>query len=122
MHGMLRRGATILVAVCSAWFVPARDAYATTGLAVGEAHPVYTFRLRAPDGKVLREFRAEQTRGGEHFTWQRDFIHAGSRVIASDGNQDGTGQGTLLFHTDQDGTPRVVTTTAGAVVARHTYH
>jgi RHS repeat-associated protein len=69
---------------------------------------VETVTLRGLGNEALREY---QVRGGDatnHWTWLKDNIYAGSRLIASE-----TPQGTRHYHLDHLGTPKLITDAAG---------
>ncbi|TXH70984.1 MAG: hypothetical protein E6Q88_07890 [Lysobacteraceae bacterium] len=84
---------------------------------------VYTWRLRGGAGEVLREFKTEySTTNAETWVWQRDFFHAGGRVLGSEGDPSlGAPFGKLRFHLDHTGTPRAVTDGNGALIGSHAY-
>lgn len=93
----------------------------TTGLGTSDSTPVYTWRIRDAGGAVLREYKSEfPAAGAETLTWQRDYVHAEGRLLASDGNGSSIHLGTLAYHTDHLGTPRIISD-AGGVVSEHHY-
>lgn len=95
---------------------------ATTGLGTSDSTPVYTWRVRDSGGNVLREYKSEfHLSGVETLQWQRDYVHGGGRLLASDGNGSSIHLGLLAYHTDHLGTPRVISDSAGGVVSEHHY-
>ncbi|MCD4748600.1 MAG: DUF4157 domain-containing protein, partial [Thermoanaerobaculales bacterium] len=76
----------------------------------------FTFTLRDLDGRVVREFRLS----GETYTWVKDWVHAGGKVVAT---VDGVAENkqTQYQHLDHLGTPRVITDGAGALVSYNAY-
>jgi RHS repeat-associated protein len=65
---------------------------------------VETVTLRGLSNEVLREY---QVRGGDaqgHWTWMKDDVYAGGRLLASE-----TPQGVRHYHLDHLGTPKVIT-------------
>jgi RHS repeat-associated protein len=77
---------------------------------------VETVTLRGLGNEVLREY---QVRGGDaqgHWTWMKDDVYAGGRLLASE-----TPQGMCHYHLDHLGTPKVITDAAGNVLAGAPY-
>jgi RHS repeat-associated protein len=74
----------------------------------------WTWRLRGLDNKVLREYRNQ----GGTWSWQKDWIHRGSSLLATDEPSIGTRH----FALDHLGTPRLITSSMGAQVSLHNYY
>jgi RHS repeat-associated protein len=77
---------------------------------------VETVTLRGLGNEVLREY---QVRGGDatnHWTWMKDEVYAGGRLLASE-----TPQGVRHYHLDHLGTPKVITDTSGNPLAGAPY-
>jgi RHS repeat-associated protein len=71
-----------------------------------------TITLRDLDNRVIRELVHENAT----FTWSRDWIHAGSRLLASIGDD-----GTRHYHLDHLGTPRLITDQSGNELSYEAY-
>ena len=68
--------------------------------------------LRGPDSKVLREYTTNGV-----WSVAADYIYRGSKLLAAE-----TPQGTLQFHLDHLGTPRLVSNSLGQQSAYHVYY
>jgi RHS repeat-associated protein len=75
--------------------------------------------IRGLDHKVLREFDDANPSGGHMWSWKEDWIYANGQLIAAENDQP---DHTLHFFSDHLGTPRLITGSGGAVIARHTYY
>jgi RHS repeat-associated protein len=75
--------------------------------------------IRGLDHKVLREFDDANPSGGHLWSWKEDWIYANGQLIAAENDQP---DHTLHFFSDHLGTPRLITGSGGAVIARHTYY
>jgi RHS repeat-associated protein len=74
----------------------------------------WAWRLRGLDNKVLREYRNQ----GGIWSWQKDWIHRGGALLATDQPSIGIRH----FALDHLGTPRLITSSTGATVATHNYY
>ena len=83
----------------------------------GGTETTSTWTLRNLGQQVARTY-AKTMVGGERWSWQEDYIYAGDKLVAA---EVATPAGTLHFHNDHLGTPRLITGNGGATVARHTY-
>lgn len=75
--------------------------------------------LRGLDNKVLRELDDTIVSGAHTWNWKEDYVYGGGLLIASETNAP---DHTLHFFPDHLGSPRVITGSGGAVVAKHTYY
>ena len=76
------------------------------------------FTLRGLDNKVLSSFELVGLDELGGWSRERDYIYAGSRLLASD---DESGSGAVHYHLDHLGTPRLLTGVAGARISAHDY-
>jgi RHS repeat-associated protein len=81
----------------------------------------WTWTVRDLSGKVLREFTSMET-GGPNFAmtnwqWTKDYVWRDGLLLATT-----TPAGTLHYHLDHLGTPRLVTDNNGVKVAEHAYY
>ena len=77
-----------------------------------------TWSIRGLDGQVLRQFEhRDDGEGIESWTWTKDYIHRGERLLASVSPTDGVRH----FHLDHLGTTRMITGANGFEASRHTY-
>lgn len=74
--------------------------------------------IRDPGGKVLRRLTRTNGLPGS-WRWDEDYIYRDGQMLAA---EVATPAGTLHYHLDHLGTPRVITGNGGAVVGQHTYH
>src|SRR5213076_2594146 len=80
----------------------------------------YHWTLRGLDNKVLRELDDVPGGGNAHnWSWKEDYIYGSGQLVAAETN---TSDHTLHFFPDHLGTPRVITGSGGAVLAKHTYY
>jgi len=94
------------------------DAAGERVLTVNVADGMRSFALRGADKKVAREFTRDASGA---WRWERDYVHAGPKLIAAfvaDGNGAGPHR---HYHTDHLDTTRLVTDAAGYEVARYSY-
>jgi RHS repeat-associated protein len=80
---------------------------------------VETFTLRGLGGQVKREYRAAGGTGAGNWRVNRDHIHRGSELLASELPQQAA---TYHYSLDHLGTPRLVTDQAANKIAQHTYY
>jgi RHS repeat-associated protein len=73
--------------------------------------------LRDGKGNALRVYRRSDVSGGQ-WSWKEDYIYGASLLAA----EVGTSEGTLHFHGDHLGTPRLITGNGGAKVSLHDYY
>jgi RHS repeat-associated protein len=83
----------------------------------------WTWTVRDQSQKVLREFSSLES-GGSNFAmdstrwvWLKDYVWRDGLLLATT-----TSTGTLHYHLDHLGTPRLVTDSAGVKVAEHAYY
>ncbi len=82
----------------------------------------WTWMLRDQSGKVLREFTSLETGSGpnlmmSNWQWAKDYVWRDGQLMATV-----SPSGTLHYHLDHLGTPRLVTDANGAKVAEHAYY
>jgi RHS repeat-associated protein len=80
----------------------------------------WTWTVRDLSGKVLREFTSLETGPNlamTHWQWAKDYIWRDGLLLATT-----TATGTLHYHLDHLGTPRLVTDANGVKVAEHAYY
>jgi RHS repeat-associated protein len=80
----------------------------------------WIWTVRDPSGKVLREFTSLETGPNLAMTnwqWAKDYIWRDGLLLATT-----TPTGTLHYHLDHLGTPRLVTGANGVEVAEHAYY
>ncbi|GAB4181414.1 MAG: hypothetical protein Tsb002_01420 [Wenzhouxiangellaceae bacterium] len=103
-------------------WLSASPATATTGLATSDNHPVYTWRIRGQQGEVLRQYRSTfDAAGSEQIEWQQDYVYGANRLILSTGNGSDWQHGRIAYHTDHQGTPRLLTGENGEFLGEHIY-
>lgn len=71
-----------------------------------------TITLRGPNNEELREYTVTSGNAIGHWAWSKDFIYAGTHLLASE-----TPQGTRHYHLDHLGTPKLITDRLGNVLA-----
>ncbi len=76
------------------------------------------FTLRGLDNKVLSSFELVGLDELSGWSRKRDYIYAGSRLLASD---DESGSGEVHYHLDHLGTPRLLTDSTGARISAHDF-
>ena len=76
------------------------------------------FTLRGLDNKVLSSFELVGLDELSGWSRERDYIYAGSRLLASD---DESGSGEVHYHLDHLGTPRLLTDSTGARISAHDF-
>ena len=76
------------------------------------------FTLRGLGNQVLSQFELVGLDQSGNWSRERDYVYAGSRLLASD---DESGSGEAHYHLDHLGTPRLLTDAAGARVSGHDY-
>lgn len=86
----------------------------------------WTWTLRGADKKVLREYMTMEVNGlpTANLQWAKDYVWRDGLLLASTAPVT-PGSSTVRiqhFHLDHLGTPRVVTSLAGAVVGLHAYY
>jgi RHS repeat-associated protein len=77
----------------------------------------WTWSLRDPGGKVLRQYRSSSTNPSASWVWIEDFVYRdglllGSERVAEEG-------GRRHYHLDHLGTPRLVTGANGSAISEH---
>ena len=77
-----------------------------------------TWSIRGLGKEVLRDFALVT---GSGWSWQEDYIHRGGPLLATIAGNSDPAVGTRHFHLDHLGTPRLLTTPAGAVASSHSY-
>ena len=77
-----------------------------------------TFTLRGLGSQVLSQFELVGPDQSGNWERDRDYIYAGSRLLASD---DESGSGEVHYHLDHLGTPRLLTDATGARISAHDY-
>jgi RHS repeat-associated protein len=86
----------------------------------------WTWTLRGADNKVLREYSSAEVNGQPtaNLQWLKDYVWRDGLLLASASPITPGSSSTAVqhYHLDHLGTPRVVTTSAGAVLGIHTYY
>lgn len=77
------------------------------------------YSMRGPDAKVQREI-VDQVSNGHHWSWQKDYVYAGSRLITSI-IPEAAGEARRHFHPDHLGTPLLITDDRGFRLSLHKY-
>jgi RHS repeat-associated protein len=82
----------------------------------------WTWMIRDQSGKVLREFTSLESGSGSSLTmtnwqWAKDYVWRDGLLLATV-----SPSGTLHYHLDHLGTPRLVTDANGVKVAEHAYY
>ncbi len=82
----------------------------------------WTWLIRDQSGKVLREFTSLESGSGPtlamtNWQWAKDYIWRDGLLLATV-----SPSGTLHYHLDHLGTPRLVTDSNGVTVAEHAYY
>ena len=82
----------------------------------------WTWTLRDQSGKVLREFTSLESGSGPNLAmtnwqWAKDYVWRDGLLLATV-----TPSGTLHYHLDHLGTPRLITDSNGVKVAEHAYY
>ncbi|MBV9068120.1 MAG: hypothetical protein JO093_12215 [Acidobacteria bacterium] len=82
----------------------------------------WTWTLRDQSGKVLREFTSLESGSGPNLAmtnwqWAKDYVWHDGLLLATV-----TPSGTLHYHLDHLGTPRLITDANGVKVAEHAYY
>lgn len=107
--------------VAFAALIVAAPAPAKTGLAESETSPVYTWRLRGPDERVVREFVSQFAGTSETFLWRQDYFYGGSSLLSSIGNGSDWQRGHLFYFPDHLGSTRAIADVTGAIVAQPSF-
>jgi RHS repeat-associated protein len=86
----------------------------------------WTWTVRGPDNKVLREFTSTEPNSLPGFpdadgTWIKDYIWRDGLLLASVATST-SGNVTWHYHLDHLGTPRLITNASGVKVAEHAYY
>ncbi|MDP9194007.1 MAG: RHS repeat-associated core domain-containing protein [Acidobacteriota bacterium] len=79
----------------------------------------WAWSLRAPDGKVLRQYKSSSTNASAAWLWVEDFVYRdgmllGSQRVAEEG-------GRRHYHLDHLGSARLVTSATGSIVSEHDF-
>jgi len=78
------------------------------------------YSLRGLDAKVQREIVDAVSGGAHHWSWQKDYVYAGSRLISSI-TPNTAGEVRRHFHPDHLGTPLLITDDRGFRLSLHKY-
>jgi RHS repeat-associated protein len=85
----------------------------------------WTWMVRDHGNKVLREFTTLETSASPVVlsipTWSKDYVWRDGQLLASV-SPSASGPATYHYHLDHLGTPRMITTNGGALVAKHAYY
>jgi RHS repeat-associated protein len=79
-----------------------------------------TFTLRGLGNEVLTRFQMSGIDENGAWSRERDYIWAGSRLLASD-DESGAGAGVIHYHLDHLGSTRLLTDASGAKISSHEY-
>ena len=79
----------------------------------------WTWSLRDPGGRVLRQYRSSSTDPAAPWIWGEDFVYRGSLLLGS--QRPPSDGGARHYHLDHLGSPRIVTSASGAVVSGHDF-
>jgi RHS repeat-associated protein len=86
----------------------------------------WTWSVRDPGAKVLREFTSTETSNPFRLTghtWTKDYVWRDGQLLASISIPAGFSTSTTYhYHLDHLGTPRMITTDNGIVVSSHPYY
>ena len=82
----------------------------------------WTWMIRDQSGKVLREFTSLESGSGQNLAmsdwhWAKDYVWRDGLLLATV-----SPSGTLHYHLDHLGTPRLITDSNGVKVAEHAYY
>jgi RHS repeat-associated protein len=77
----------------------------------------WTWSLRGSDHEVLRQFRSVNSAPSSAWTWVEDYVYRGGLLLASERVPEEGGR--RQFHLDHLGTPRMITSPSGALIALH---
>lgn len=89
---------------------------------VSAAVIVERITLRGRNNEVLREYEVTNGDAPNHWRWIKDYIYAGSKLLASEAAVPGGASVEIRqYHLDHLGTPRVISNTAGASVGNSPY-
>lgn len=77
----------------------------------------WTWSLRGSDHEVLRQFKSVNSAPSSAWTWVEDYVYRGSQLLASERVPEEGGR--RQFHLDHLGTPRMITSPSGVLIALH---
>lgn len=77
----------------------------------------WTWSLRGFDHEVLRQFKSVNSAPTSPWTWVEDYVYHGSLLLASERVPEEGGR--RQFHLDHLGTPRMITSPSGVLIAYH---
>ena len=80
------------------------------------AQVISTITLRGLNNELLREYRLSGANVNGNWSWQKDYIYGGTRLIASESQS-----GARHYHLDHLGTPRVITDQNGNMLGGRAY-
>lgn len=79
----------------------------------------WTWSLRGPGGRVLRQYRSSAANTNAPWIWLEDFVHRGSLPLGSE--RVPAEGGRRHYHLDHLGSPRLVTSGTGSVISEHDF-
>lgn len=77
----------------------------------------WTWSLRGFDHEVLRQFKSSSSNPTSPWVWVEDYIYRGNVLLASERVPEEGGR--RQFHLDHLGTPRMITSPSGTLIALH---
>jgi RHS repeat-associated protein len=96
---------------------------------IGRIHDQYLSRwtIRDLDGRVLREFKSDDTVSESYWYWEQDYVYAGGELVGGETQEWSfedvqTYGGRRHYHLDHLGSPRMVTNDARASIMFHNYY
>ena len=79
----------------------------------------WTWSFRDAGGRVLRQYRSSSTSPTTPWIWLEDFVYRGPAILGSE--RPPADGGPQHYHLDHLGSPRLVTSAAGAVISEHDF-
>jgi RHS repeat-associated protein len=77
----------------------------------------WTWSLRGFDHELLRQFKSSNSAPSNTWLWVEDYVYRGSLLLASERVPEEGGR--RQFHLDHLGTPRMITSPSGVLIALH---